>query len=90
MCSITQPRRVTVSCKHIFSSYTNERSTATSSFRNAKRRLNDNIIPNAKVFHIPFTVETKFFSNNDKLLRTSLNLLSPIFYSNLYGELISR
>lgn len=92
MCSISEPRRVTVSCKHIFSSCTNERSTTTTtpSYRHTKRRSNENIIPNTKVFHIPFTVETKFFSINDKLLRTSLNILSPMFYSIRYGDFLSR
>ncbi|CAF1467078.1 unnamed protein product [Rotaria sp. Silwood1] len=93
MCSLTEPRRAIVSCKHIFSSYTNECSTTTtttttSSFRSTKRRLNDNI-SNTKVFQISFDVETNFLVNNDKLLRTSLNPLSPTFYSHHHEELIS-
>ncbi|CAF3280140.1 unnamed protein product [Rotaria sp. Silwood2] len=90
MCSLTEPRRAIVSCKHIFSSYTNECSTATaSSYRSTKRRLNDNI-SNTKVFQISFDVETNFLVNNDKLLRTSLNPRSPTFYSHHHEELISR
>ncbi len=83
MCSIVEPRRVTVSCKHIFSSRINEYSIKTSSFRSTKRRFNDNNISNSKVFHI----ETNFFSNNDKLLRTSsLNPHSSSFYSNHHAR----
>lgn len=74
MCEIIEPRRVTVSCKHIFPSCINEYSIKTSSYRSTKRRFNDNI-SNNKVFHL----ETKFFSNNDKLLRSSCN---PYVYSN--------
>jgi len=74
MCEIIQPRRVTVSCKHIFPSCINEYSIKTSSYRTTKRRFNDNI-SNNKVFHL----ETKIFSNHNKLLRTSFN---PHCYSN--------
>jgi hypothetical protein len=50
MCSLTEPRRATVSCKHLFSSSTNDRSIPTSSSRkytntnsNTKRNNNNNI-----------------------------------------------
>lgn len=49
MCSTTEPRRATVSCKHLFSSSTNDRSVPTSSSRrhtytnsNTKRYNNNN------------------------------------------------
>lgn len=88
MCSITEPRRAIVSCKHIFSSCNNDCSTATSSIRTTKRRFNDNI-SSPKVFRISLDVETKFLVNNDKSLRTSLNPLSPT-YSHHHGTLLSR
>ncbi len=80
MCSITEPRRVTVSCKHLFSSFTNDRSTTTT----------NQIFNGTKVFHIPFDTKTKYSSNNHKSLRTSLNPLSPIFYSYRHTEFISK
>jgi hypothetical protein len=103
MCSITEPRRVTVSCKHLFTSSINDRSTTTSSsFRrnntNSKRnnflprsnkqqqqRLNEHF-SNTKVFH----TEKTFLSNNDKTRRTSLNPLSPVFYSIYHTKLTSQ
>lgn len=49
MCSVTEPRRATVSCKHVFSSSTSDRSTPSSSSRrhhnnnsNIKRNTNAN------------------------------------------------
>ncbi|CAF3473689.1 unnamed protein product [Rotaria socialis] len=85
MRSIAEPRRAIVSCKHIFSSYASDCSTLTSSYRSTKRRLNGNI-SNAKVFQISFDDERKFLVNNDKLLRTSLDPLSPSFYSHHHEE----
>jgi len=123
MCSITEPRRATVSCKHLFSSTTNDRSIPTSSSRrhiynnsNIKRynnnnnntfirstkqtqRLNDITNGNSShsdVFHIPFNVEQindngkKNFINNNKLQRTLLNPLSPVFYSTRHISLPSE
>ncbi|CAF1259466.1 unnamed protein product [Adineta steineri] len=85
MCSISEPRRVTVSCKHLF---LNDHSITTSLFRPIKQKINDNI-SNTKVFHLPFNGKTTFVSNNNKLLRTSLNPLSPSFYSHRHAQLIS-
>jgi len=132
MCSTTEPRRATVSCKHLFSSTNNDRSIPTSSSRrhvyynsNIKRynnnnnnnnnnntvtrtsnhstkqpqRLNDVTNENSShsnVFHIPFCFEQKndngkkLLTNNNKLLRTSLNPLSPIFYSTRHISLLSE
>jgi len=126
MCSTTEPRRATVSCKHLFSSTTNDRSVPTSSSRrhvynnsNIKRynnnnnnnnntfirstkqtqRLNDITNGNSShsdVFHIPFNVEQindngkKNLINNNKLQRTSLNPLSPVFYSTRHIPLLSE
>jgi hypothetical protein len=126
MCSITEPRRATVSCKYIFSSMKNERSNPTSSSRrhisnnsNTKRSNNNNNnsistrstkqsqklnditnenLSHSNVFHIPFRMEqindsgkklTSINSNN-KLLRTSLNPLSPAFYSTRHISLLSE
>lgn len=89
MCSIAEPRRAIVSCKHMFASCRSDCSTTTASYRTTKRKLNDNI-SNTKVFQISFDVETKFFVNNDKLLRTPLNPLTPSFYSHNYDDSMSR
>jgi len=124
MCSTTEPRRAIVSCKHLFSSTTNDRSTLTSSSRrhvsnnsNIKRFNNNNnntVIRSTKqtqklnditnensshsdVFHISFCFEQindnekKILINNNtnnKLLRTSLNPLSPVFYSTRHISLL--
>jgi hypothetical protein len=129
MCSVTEPRRATVSCKHLFSSSNNERSIPTSSTRrhinnssNTKRNNNTNSngftrssnystkkqqqrlidlknenLSNSNVFHIPFYIEQindneKQISsnNNKKLLRTSLNPLSPAFFSTRHTSLLSE
>jgi hypothetical protein len=124
MCSITEPRRATVSCKNLFSSTNNDRSVPTSSSRrhgynnsNTKRFNNNNNnnpttrstkqqqklnditnenLSHSNVFHVPFCFEQindngkKNSTNNTKLLRTSLNPLSPVFYSTRHIALVSE
>ena len=50
MCSITEPRRATVSCKYIFSSTNNERSNTTrrSNNSNPKRSNNNPLVRSTK------------------------------------------
>ncbi len=66
---MVEPRRVTVSCKHIFSSCINEYSIKTSSFRSTKRRFNDNI-SNSKVFRV-----------DTKLLRTDSSNFNSTYHA---------
>lgn len=131
MCSVTEPRRATVSCKNLFSSSANDRSMTTITTLSSSRRCNNNNAhgkrnsnmntygfvrssnhltkkqqqqqqqqrlvditndshSNSNVFQIPFSVEQTYdngrkslsnSTNNTKLLRTSLNPLSPAFFS---------
>ncbi|CAF0719998.1 unnamed protein product [Adineta ricciae] len=89
MCSITESRRVTVSCKHIFSSCTNECSTSASLFRTTKQKLHEKI-SSSRVFHVPIEQKNNVLSDNTRSLRTILNPLSPVFYSHHQTQLLSN
>ena len=117
MCSTVEPRRATVSCKHLLlppssssSSSAKERPTPASTCRrNAPTHGQQRRTPNhyeslprsfvhstkqqrfcertsghlahSNIFSIPFSIEPLSDNYHHKLLRTSLNPLSPAFYS---------
>ena len=95
MCSITEPRRATVSCKNLFTSpTTNERSRRhhhppgnphpkRPPYQQQQQQPN-NPSKQSNVFHIPFAIETR---DDLKSLRKPLNPLSPAFHSTRQSSL---
>ena len=97
MCSITEPRRAVVSCKHLYSSNSTERSNTNVASRryasnnaNTKRSTNNVSSRSMKsnprtneinICHIPFSYETNHDHGKYQYFQTSLNPLSPVFHS---------